>query len=81
MNKQINIKTTDEKPFSLSEAAIYLGFSKSFLYKLTSEKKIPFYKPNGKLLFFSRSELNAWVFKNKSKSKYKSNTKVQNAKH
>lgn len=36
------------------EAAVYLGVSKSFLYKLTMRKEIPHYKPNGKLCFFER---------------------------
>ena len=43
------------------EAAIYLGVSKSFLYKLTMRKEIPHYKPNGKLCFFERRELNRWA--------------------
>ena len=43
------------------EAAVYLGVSKSFLYKLTSSKEIPHYKPNGKLCFFERRELNRWA--------------------
>lgn len=43
------------------EAAVYLGVSKSFLYKLTMRKEIPHYKPNGKLCFFERQELNQWA--------------------
>ncbi len=43
------------------EAAVYLGVSKSFLYKLTTRKEIPHCKPNGKLCFFERLELNQWV--------------------
>jgi len=43
------------------EAAVYLGVSKSFLYKLTMRKEIPHYKPNGKLCFFERLELNRWA--------------------
>ena len=44
-----------------NEAAVYLGVSKSFLYKLTMRKEIPHYKPNGKLCFFERLELNRWA--------------------
>lgn len=47
------------------EAAVYLGVSKSFLYKLTMRKEIPHYKPNGKLCFFGRLELNRWVEQSK----------------
>ena len=47
------------------EAAIYLGISKSCLYKLTWSKNIPYYKPNGKLCFFKRVELNNWIEQNR----------------
>lgn len=49
---------------SVDDAALYLGVSKSLLYKLTSSRRIPHYKPSNKLIFFKRSELEAWVTKN-----------------
>lgn len=52
---------------TLSEAAKYLGISKPTLYKLTSEHRISFYKPMGKV-YFKRSELEAWIFSNKQTS-------------
>jgi excisionase family DNA binding protein len=56
---------------SFDEARFYLdsinGVSSSYLYKLTSARKIPHYCPTGKLIFFKRSELDAWVFKNRRK--------------
>lgn len=58
----------NEKPFNLAEAAEYLGISRSYLYKLTHFKQITFYKPNGKLLFFQKADLNKWLFRNKSES-------------
>ena len=39
------------------EAAEYLGMKKSYLHKLMMKKEIPFYKPNGKLCFFDKDEL------------------------
>lgn len=50
---------------TIDEAAIYLGLSKSALYKLTCKKVIPYYVPGGKKIYFSRKELDSWVFKNK----------------
>lgn len=47
---------------NFKEAIELLGISKSTLYKLTHKKEIPYYKPNGKLIFFKREELMAWVF-------------------
>lgn len=44
-----------------NEVCEYLGLSKSYLYKLTMEGKIPHYKPMGKKLFFSKKEIDNWV--------------------
>lgn len=49
------------RPLKLEAAAEYLGISKSHLYKLTSEKKIKFHKPNGKVVYFFEDELDEWV--------------------
>ena len=43
------------------EAARYLGVSKSYLYKLTMQQKIPHYKPLGKMCYFNRQELEQWL--------------------
>jgi len=50
---------------NFNETAAYLGVSKSHLYKLTSQGKIPFHKPNNKKLYFSRQELDKWLMQNK----------------
>ncbi len=50
---------------SFSEACSYLNISSSFLYKLTSERKIPYYIPNGKKIYFRKSELDFWATKNR----------------
>ncbi len=60
-----------------SEAAMYLGFKIGYLYKLTSESKIPFYKPNGGCIYFCKQELVDWaksnpIFSVKSNSNLKS---------
>lgn len=47
-----------------AEACLFLGISESYLYKLTSTKKIPHYKPNGRLVFFNRDELKQWAMRN-----------------
>jgi excisionase family DNA binding protein len=47
------------------EAAKYMGVSKSYLYKLTGKKEIPHYKPMGKMCYFNRKELEAWLQRNK----------------
>ena len=54
---------------SFSEGCSYCGFTPSHMYKLTSLNTIPFYKPNGKMVFFRRSELDTWLLRNRSSSK------------
>lgn len=45
--------------WSFQDFLNYTGFSKSTGYKITHEKKIPFYKPlNGKILFRKDDVLN-----------------------
>ena len=53
---------------NLEEASIYLGISRSMLYKMTHAGKIDFYKPEGKLIFFVKESLLNWARKNKVKS-------------
>ena len=58
-----NIYTT-KNMFTFMEACAYLGVSESLLYKLTSTKEIPHYKPRGKLVYFDKAELDAWLKQN-----------------
>ena len=50
------------------EACEYTGISKSYMYKLTSSSSIPFSKPNGKVIFFSREKLDSWMLDNEHKT-------------
>ena len=47
------------------EAAKYMGVSKSYLYKLTCKQEIPHYKPNGKLIYFDRQDVEGWMKQNR----------------
>ena len=44
---------TTKRVFTFQEACMYIGVSESMLYKLTSGKEIPHYKPRGKMLYFA----------------------------
>lgn len=54
---------------SFNEASEFLNLSKSYLYKLTSSGSIPHYKPQGKMLYFEKSELEGWLRQNPVKTK------------
>lgn len=61
------LEERNDKPLNFNQAAEYLGFSHSYLYKLTSRKIIPCHRPTGKMLFFSKAELDEWIFTNRDK--------------
>lgn len=61
-----NQSLSTKEHLNLSQAAAYLGLSKSFLYKKTSRRDgIPFYKIGNKLIYFLRSELDSWLLSNR----------------
>lgn len=52
--------------FNMRDAAAYTGLSMDYLYRLVSKRQIPHYKSDGgKLTYFSKSELCAWLLKNR----------------
>jgi len=55
---------------SISEAAVFTGLSKNYLYKLVSKKRIPFYKPCGGRIFFKENELEKFIFRNRQSADY-----------
>lgn len=59
------------------EAAMYMGISKSYLYKLTMRKEIPHYKPMGKVVYFNRMELEQWLQSNRVSTTSEVNQKAQ----
>ena len=60
-----NIINTTKEVLTSDEAAKYMGISKSYLYKLTMLRKIPHYKPMGKMCYFNRVELENWLQNNR----------------
>lgn len=61
----IDTPTIQKNVLTFDEACVFSGLSKSYLYKLTSAQKIPHYKPSGKLIYFNREELEAWLLQNR----------------
>lgn len=58
-----------QKPvLNFAEACRYLHISESHLYKLTSQKKIPHFCPQGKKLYFKRDEIDQWLLRNRQSS-------------
>ena len=56
----------NKETLNMKELAMYTGLSKQTLYKLTSKRKIPFYSPNGKVLYFDKKEIDKWLKTNRT---------------
>lgn len=56
---------SNKRVLTLTEAALITGLSRSYLYKLTCKKKIPYYKPTGRGLYFDRGEVEKWLLSNR----------------
>ena len=52
----------------IDDVVLLTGLSKSYVYKLTCKKEIPYYKPNGKLIYFDRQEVESWMKQNRVNS-------------
>lgn len=53
---------------SLDDVVLLTGLSKGYIYKLTCKKEIPYYKPNGKTIYFDRKEVEDWMRQNRVNS-------------
>ena len=60
-----NVALNSKEVLTADEAARYMGVKKSYLYKLTMQKMLPFSKPFGKTLYFNRLEVEAWLMSNR----------------
>ncbi len=74
----VNTILCTKEVLTTDEAAKYLGVSKSYLYKLTMQQKIPHYKPLGKMCYFNRVELEQWLQSNRIATEDEISQKAQN---
>ena len=56
---------TTKEILNMKDVCQYLDISQSLLYKLTCTGEIPHFKPHGKMIFFEKKELIAWIKRNK----------------
>lgn len=61
---------------TLDEVSRYMGVSKSYIYKMAQTRQIPCYKPNGKLIFFDRAEVEQWLKKSRCMTEEELNQKA-----
>ncbi|ENI8049709.1 helix-turn-helix domain-containing protein [Vibrio cholerae] len=63
-----NLPPSDKEYLTVNEAAAYVGAKRSYIYRLTHEKRVSFTKPGGNRVLIKRSDLQAWLEKNRVKS-------------
>ena len=50
-------QTAEKEMLTVDEVVSLTGIKQSTLYKMVHYNKIPYYKPNGRLLYFKRGEV------------------------
>ena len=68
MNTNSISENLNKEIYNFNDACTFLDYSKSYLYKLTHSRQIPHYKPNGKMLYFKRSDLEDFLLRNRVKT-------------
>ena len=58
------------------ECSAFTGYAKNHLYRLTSQRAIPFYKPMGGTIFFRKSEIEDWLLQNRQATEAEINSKA-----
>lgn len=61
---------------TIDECSAFTGYAKAHLYRLTSQRAIPFYKPMGGTIFFRKSEIEDWLLQNRQATEAEINSKA-----
>lgn len=62
------LKSQTKEILNPDEASDFLSIRKSYLYKLTSANKITYFRPEGKLIYFRKSDLEKFLLRNQQLS-------------
>ena len=80
MEELAEIKTltllASKNVLTINDVSLLTGVSRSTIYKMTSKKLLPHYKPNSKLLFFNRKEIEEWAQQNRVMSQQEAEQKA-----
>ena len=58
-----DILDSSKEVLTVEEAAKFMA--RSSLYKMTCEQSIPFYRPNGKMIYFEKADILSWIRRNR----------------
>lgn len=68
--------TGTKEVLTLDECSTFTGYSKNHLYRLTSQRAIPFYKPMGGTIYFKKQEVEEWLLQNRQATEAEKNSKA-----
>lgn len=68
--------TGTKEVLTLDECSTFTGYSKNHLYRLTSQRVIPFYKPMGGTIYFKKQEIEEWLLQNRQATEAEINSKA-----
>ena len=66
----------DKNILTVDDLIDYTDFSQKQIYKLTSTRAIPHYKPSGRKLFFKKNEIDEWITRGRIDSLDELNEKI-----
>ena len=67
-DKLDELRILQKTVLNFEEACSYLSMSQSHLYRLTAQRLIPHFRPQGKKLYFKRDEIDTWLLRNRRSS-------------
>jgi excisionase family DNA binding protein len=63
LNEILESLQQNKQVFTFKEGCNYCGIAESTMYKHTAANRVPLYKPGGKLIFFKREDLDAFILR------------------
>lgn len=70
------IITNSKEVLSIEECSVFTSLSVNHLYRLTSQRAIPFYKPMGGKIYFKKSEVEDWLLQGRQATNREINSKA-----
>lgn len=77
-NGKPTISVSEKEFLTVEECAELIGAKKSYIYRLTHEKRLPYHKPGGNRILIRQDDVVAWMESNRIKSQQEIDSEVAN---
>ncbi|WP_335901459.1 helix-turn-helix domain-containing protein [Shewanella algae] len=75
-NGKPTISVSEKEFLTVEECAELIGAKKSYIYRLTHEKRLPYHKPGGNRILIRQDDVVAWMESNRIKSQQEIDSEV-----